>query len=164
VLVEGHPTTFGRLVTVRPASLSLGVAVCAKHGTVAFARHADSTSGIVEEMSSSFRMRWRHSRANTICVPCGPLRDWLALLRLERVDYVSLDVENAELLALSTIDWTRLSVGVLIAECSQVGCTGVNDRKVAETLVARGLRHVANLRVRHDLWDAVFGNASWELA
>ena len=161
VLVEGHPANFRDLVATRPGSLSLGTAVCAQHGTARFSRRGGPTSGIVGEMSRSFQKRWRHSASDTIDVPCGPLRDWLALLRLERVDYVSLDVEGAELLALSTLDWERFSVGVLIAECSHMGCTGANDRKVAALLRARGLQQVATLRVRHDIWDAAFANASW---
>ena len=84
-----------------------------------------------------------------------------ALLRLRRVDFISLDVEGAEALAVSTLDWRRLSVGVLISECTLVGCGSDQDRRLAETLARHGLRRVATLRSRHDIWNAAFVNDSW---
>lgn len=108
----------------------------------------------------SFKRRWKVASTPVAAVPCGPLGDWLSLLRMKRVDFFSLDVEGAELLVLQTIDWSALSVGVLLVECSAVGCVGSRDDAVAALLGPKGLARLGSLRVRHDIWNSVFANES----
>ena len=68
---------------------------------------------------------------------------------------------GAELLVLSTLDWSRIRLGVLIAECAWAGCTGHKDVGVAEELSRRGMRFAATVRARHDIYNMVFVNSSW---
>ena len=68
--------------------------------------------------------------------------------------------QGAELMVLQTIDWGRLSVSVLLAECKAVGCIHQQDKEVASLLGARGLVRAGALRARHDIWDAVYVNTS----
>ena len=164
LLIEGHPSNFALLNKTRPRALSLASAVCPQHGSALFSRRPGPSTGIVKHMSSQHRMRFRHDASpnHTFSVPCGPLQDWLTLLRFEAIDFFSLDVEGAELLVLSTLDWKRIRIGVLIAECASAGCIGPKDQKIANVLEPNGLHHIATLRVRHDIFNAVFVNASWK--
>ena len=64
---------------------------------------------------------------------------------------------------LKSIDWEALSVGVLVSECHGIGCASGQDTAVREHLAraAPELRHDGVLRARHDVWDAVYVNATW---
>ena len=47
---------------------------------------------------------------------CYELTPILRLLKLQRIDYFSLDVEGSELAVLESIDWARVNIGVLGVE------------------------------------------------
>jgi len=162
LLIEGHPRNFAALEKTRPRALKLASAVCVQHGMANFSRRPGPSSGLLSEMSASHRVRFRHSRGvnGTLQVPCGPLRDWLGLLRLSHIDFFSLDVEGAEMLVLDTIDWSSTSVGVLIVECSRNHCMGAKDLLVKRTLIRVGFRLVALVKVRSDIANLAFVNAS----
>ena len=57
-----------------------------------------------------------HNIQTTTDVQCFPLNSITAALGIQHVDYLSLDVEGAELDILSTVDWTQLSVDVITVE------------------------------------------------
>ena len=82
-------------------------------------------------------MRFRHDASpnHTFSVPCGPLQDWLTLLRFEAIDFFSLDVEGAELLVLETMDWT-IPVRVFMIELDDSNPT--KDAAVRTLLKSNG--------------------------
>ena len=49
-------------------------------------------------------------------MPCAPLSSLVARARLWHVDVFFLDVEQAELQVLQTIDWSHFSFGALVME------------------------------------------------
>ena len=51
-----------------------------------------------------------------VAVVCFPLNAIMAALDVSHVDYLSLDVEGAELDVLRTVDWTRLHIDVITVE------------------------------------------------
>ena len=51
-----------------------------------------------------------------IYVHCFPLMSILTALNIFHNDYLSLDVEGAEIDILKTVDWTRLTVDILTVE------------------------------------------------
>lgn len=162
LLIEGHPANFRTLRQTRPNSLTLGSAACESHGFAQFYQNPGVTAGAPETMPSALRNRFHrgHVHHSTISVPCGPLSAWFQLLRFSHVDYFSLDVEGAEALVLSTVDWSKFTVCVLIAECRGGGCKTSQDADLHRFLVGWGLERVATLRARHDIWDAVYVNRS----
>ena len=163
ILIEGQPQNFKKLRANRPHSLALGVAVCRAHGFANFTNRSGVNAGIHEMMSDAHRRRFRIAKSMTLPVPCGPLGDWLALLRVTNIDFFSLDVEGAELLVLQTIDWSAISLGVLLVECTasgRYGCLGQPDTAVSSFVTARGLTRLGAFRARHDIWDLVFVNRS----
>ena len=68
LLIEGHPQNFAVLKR-RPRSLTLASAVCNTHGTANFSRRAGPTTGLMSEMSSAHRARFRHSRGPNGTMP-----------------------------------------------------------------------------------------------
>ena len=155
------PTHLDWLRHNRPAALSVGLAICPEAGLVNYSRQRATTAGIVRLMSPSVRRRFRVDGAGQEAVPCGPLGGLLASVGLTHVDFFSLDVQGAELMVLRTIDWRRLSVGVLIAECKGIACRDQQDAAVRALVETEGrMRWVGVLRARHDVWDAVFVNRS----
>ena len=117
---------------------------------------------VVLEFQTLQIARWPIPCANTTCVPtpraCQHLR--LPLCGTLCTLGACVQVEGAELLVLSTLDWSRLSVGVLIAECARAGCHGGKDLEVARLLEARGMKLVAFLKVRSNLWNAAYVNVT----
>ena len=164
VVIEGHPATFQRLSRNRPRALAISSAICRVHGTVEFTSASSPTARIPLHMEKGLRtrtMRRKNGTMPTMPVPCGPLGDWLDLIRMTHIDFVSLDVEGAQRMVLSTVDWSRLSVRVLVVECKGRGCLHADDYAVSSFLAERGLKRVATLRVRHDVWDVVHANSTW---
>ena len=81
-----------------------------------------------------------------VSVQCGPLGDYLAMLSVHRLDFFSLDVEGAELVAIQGLGLAsgRLSIGVLMVE---VRGDGVRPR-VLEALLALGFTYVGQVHGR----------------
>ena len=200
VLMDGQPAHLGWMRANRPASVSLGLAVCPEHGLVNYSSQRATTAGILPYMKGSVRQRFKVDGAGVEAAPCGPLGPWLALLGMRHVDFFSLDVQGAgaslgvvsaphicrlnrpvrsrlttptsvrlrcscclprhsELMVLQTIDWSRLTVGVLLSECKGIGCRDAQDEAVCELLErSAGMKWAGMLRARHDVWDAIFVN------
>lgn len=75
--------------------------------------------------------------------------------------FFSLDVQGAELMVLSSVDWRALSVSVLVTECKALFCRDTQDEEVHRLLTAvAGLQWAGIFRARHDVWDSVYVNAS----
>ena len=70
----------------------------------------------VTRVSKSFQTKWaRQNRPNkTISVPCAPMSKLLG--DTKHVDFFSLDVEGAELVAVQTIDFTKVTVDTFCIE------------------------------------------------
>lgn len=147
VLLEPDPLQFARLLDNRPDALNIGAAICANHSRVALVGEQSKTHVMpVSEAASAHReqagagrpVKWQLEHR---VVACGPLGDYLKLINLGRVDFWSLDVEGAEEVALDTLDFGRISIGVLLIEMrrptrkSQIARHG----RLRATLLDRGM-------------------------
>jgi FkbM family methyltransferase len=114
ILLEGQPANCLKLFENRPHATSLCMAVCGPvDSTLQFTSDPGPIAGAVEAMSTEFKPG---VEKRTVTVPCGPLSKYLAILGVRHIDFFSLDVEGAELVVLDTIDWTALTVDVMIVE------------------------------------------------
>ena len=110
LMIEANPVSFTRMRIHRPAVLATRGAVCSTVGNVTFAARrsvgaakrgtirpaVDETGGVESMMGRTFEKAgyatsaptaWLYTqRAYRIVVPCAPLRDYLSLLRIRRVD------------------------------------------------------------------------------
>ena len=81
----------------------------------------DAISGLASRMSSHHLRRINQETQgqqgqSLMPVFCVPLIDLLASIGVDHVDFLSLDVEGAELNILETIDFHRLRIDVLMVE------------------------------------------------
>jgi hypothetical protein len=141
VLIELAPDNYERLVVNRPAETELvppiHAAVChddndnaeekeqhTQHRTVHYIAQKDkfwgTTSGIWEFMPPSFRAMWWQDVQWEDLVPirCSPLRQLFKEYtpHVHFFDFLSLDVEGAELDALRSIDYAKTAFGVILVE------------------------------------------------
>jgi FkbM family methyltransferase len=144
VLVEALPQNFELLLRVRPASLNLRLAACQTHRWVDFSkgRHGSRHPSAQEAVSAE---------ATGLQVQCGPLNDYLALLNIRRLDFVSVDVEGGEVAVLDSFDSDALSIGVLLVEVRGDGARP----QVMARLLARGFLFVGTFYARGSMANAV---------
>ena len=61
---------------------------------------------------------WRHAKENVV-VKCFPSSSVINTLGQKNIDYFSLDVEEAEMIILQSIDWKHLNIDVFTIETDQ---------------------------------------------
>jgi FkbM family methyltransferase len=115
ILVEADPLLFEHMRRNRPNTANLHVAACAAHTYVMLSgvRSKSRAVPLGQERNGSAD---RAAHTPTRLVPCGPLQDYLSLLHISRIDFFSLDVEGSEAAVLDSLNFSRLSVGVLLIE------------------------------------------------
>ncbi|KAK8397082.1 hypothetical protein O3P69_004624 [Scylla paramamosain] len=74
-----------------------------------------------------------------------PLYTILLSLNLTQLDFLSLDLEGAELKVLRTVPWERVRVRVLCVECNRVGAS-----PLTHFLLSQGYYHIGNFGI--DCW------------
>lgn len=117
VLVEGSPTHYQLLQQNRPRDKLYHAAVCNETQVVHFVDHSTG-GGILELMSPSFRKRWhgRVKEKKLQRVSCMPLSFILEDAGFSNYDFFTLDVEGGELEVLRTINFSKVSFGVMVVE------------------------------------------------
>jgi FkbM family methyltransferase len=122
VLVEGSRANFQSLLRNvrrlrRRVTINYG-AVCSSAKTVVhFARGRGPVAGDVSQMSHSFKMTWYKTGVRVVTVPCKTMAAYLE--PLTHVDFFSLDIEGAELEALLTLDFQKVSIDVFMIEMDE---------------------------------------------
>lgn len=158
LLMEGNPSNFRVLKTLRPTAITLQRAVCAKETIVNFTLSGSAVSGIPELMHDRHKQIFasRHGAGHpTVPVRCGPLAEYFEMLGITHANLFSLDVEGAELVALKSIDWSRFSVDVLMVETD--GGNQTKDALVRLELLKAGLTQGVGVVGK---LNSVFYNAS----
>jgi FkbM family methyltransferase len=136
LLVEADPATFERLKAARRCPAE-NVA-CADHrGNLPFrvmpVQGWSGLSGFLRDLEAEELERLQESgEAYTIMVPCLPLQDLLDRHGLPEVDFLSLDVEGAELSVLQSVDWSRTVIRVITVESNR------SDSALTRFLLGRG--------------------------
>ena len=131
-LIEANPQLYRDLCRNRPKAVGMSLAVCPRAGTVNLTipvRHKDRygrkngtfaaapAAGIAEYFGRAHNATFRvDDAAVTRQVPCLPLHS--IILGNQGLDYLSVDVEGAELMALQTFPWERIKPRVVGVEQS----------------------------------------------
>eukprot|EP00960_Hanusia_phi_P060434 764504-Hanusia_phi.AAC.7 len=116
VLVEADPANFQLLAKNRPEQVLVHAAICKEVQEVHYLTSGGSAvRGIYEFMASSFVRYW-HKTMSMQKIMCLPLSAILSFLRVSYVDWLSVDVEGAELQVLESIDFSQVKFGVISAE------------------------------------------------
>jgi len=126
LLIELSPPSYEALVKNRPDDVTVNAAVCDKARTLHYWYNPDRkyTAGVWEFTTSKFRRTyWKGvTLEKTTPVDCRPLSD---IIRKDfnpkgytYIDFWSLDVEGAELVALQSVDWSTTAFGLIVMEAS----------------------------------------------
>jgi hypothetical protein len=144
VHVEGSPVSYAKLVTNRPESLNLHTALCNVSRTLHYAVNplVPATSGFWEFIPSWIKDS--HYKGNGVhvnitsmpLVPCRPLGPLLELYGVSHINLWVLDVEGAEEAVLSSVDFTRVTVDVIVAELD--GGNIEKDERCHQLLLSAG--------------------------
>jgi len=148
VLMEGQPAQFQRLQRNRPASLNLRMAQCptgqASGTAVSFSAQGWNGAGILVPTSQAARL-------SVECAHIGPM---LRQYRVHRLDFVSLDVEGAEMDVLRSLiggEDRTLSLGVVLVEVRGDGLRPL----IFHHLLTAGMRYVGQFSFRGTALNAI---------
>ena len=109
VLIEANPTNFAKLKkTSRRNTVKVHSAVCASDAQIRMVARGASTTGQVDALTEEQLKRYYSGRRphinDTVSVPCRSLASIMASAGHREARFLSLDVEGAEALVLSTVD------------------------------------------------------------
>lgn len=148
VLIEPDTQLYPSLTSNRPDDTCLNRAICANSTQVHFVEQG-LTSGIYEFMSPEFIAQW-HPTVNIDDLPvvrCMPLSAVLSHEGMHHINFFSLDVENAELQVLQTLDFSLVRFDVIVVEAD--GTSVLKDKSVKQLLMNNSYQHHAHI-VRND--------------
>jgi len=149
LLIEANPSEFEKLVVNRGGSVCLNAAIYDKPGVADFTVCGNVTglSGLSETLGDKNleRIRARHApeQLRTIRVPCITLNSALdaAKFHLRPIDYMSVDVEGAELPALRSLDFAKYPVDIFDIE------NNYNTPEVEEFMKSKGYEKIIRLQI-----------------
>ena len=148
VLIEPSTQLFQSLAVNRPDDIRLHAAICADNTQVHFVEGRE-TGGIYEFMAPKFVAQW-HPNVKVDELPtvlCMPLSTVLASSGLHHINFFSLDVENAELEVLKTVDFSLVRFDVIVVEAD--ASSPVKDKAVKQ-LLADNQYHYHGHIIRND--------------
>ena len=124
LLVKLNPINYKELVKNRRDEIAVvHAAVCANHQTVHYVAGDEinrAVGGIWEFAAPSFRKNWwKDVTVDTLpAIECSPLQDIISkqVAKEAYFDFFSLDIEGAESMALKSIDFTKVSFGIILVE------------------------------------------------
>ena len=148
VLIEPSTELYRSLAVNRPDDIRLHAAICANNTQVHFVEGRE-TGGIYEFMAPEFVAHW-HPQVEVGKLPivlCMPLSAVLASTGLQHINFLSLDVENAELEVLQTLDFSLVKFDVIVVEAD--GSSAAKDEAVKQLLTDSDYHHHGHV-IRND--------------
>jgi len=150
LLLEASPSLYKRLVKNRPNEAALVHAgVCAETADLHWVE-ADNraTGGFLEFATESHKKRFftEENIKNAEIVHCQRLADILEEEMKEEYlffDFYSLDIEGAEYATLQTLDFEKVSFGIIFVEAS--GNDVMRDMALQTLLESKGYRYMENV-------------------
>jgi FkbM family methyltransferase len=127
VLVEAHPHAFSRMQKSGRNAHMVHAAACTEGRTVhvpaMLRNNRTGVNAVVELTTTDQNTALRASKryilsGETLAVPCRELRNVLREAGLDGLDYISVDVQGAELEVLKTLDLSNIKVVMVEAEKS----------------------------------------------
>jgi len=122
IMVEGSPINYGKLKTnvvaqKRSRVVAWNGAVCPPPIPHVEFIEFGAVGGDLGAMSEGFKKEWHPDGRQSVKVSCKPMSFYLT--GVKHVDFFSLDVEGAELMVLETMDFTKITIDVMIIETDQ---------------------------------------------
>ena len=151
VLIESSPTLFRQVRRRRPHAIKIQMAACADPlGQIEFLGGGGSTDGVLSIMPPAFRDAFHAPHTPRYNVSCAPLGVMLRHAGVTHVDLFSLDVENAELETLLTIDF-GIPVRIIVIEINDLNMAR-NDL-IHALLAYHGFAFVQRVGRMNEVWE-----------
>ncbi len=134
LLIEADPDMAAKIVEAQVVET---VAIANVEGPMPFQKvPVPGWSGLTEFPhrlnEAEIARMWEACKVTEVLVPCVKLQRLLDKYELSTIDYLSLDIEGAELSALESIDWSRTRIYVITVEISRT------DGAIGRFLMERG--------------------------
>ena len=163
LLVELSPLNYKELVKNRRNEIAVvHAAVCANHQTVHYVAGDEinrAVGGIWEFAAPSFRKNWwKDVTVDTLpAIECSPLQDIISkhVAKEAYFDFFSLDIEGAELMALESIDFTKVGFGIILVEADDHN--HLKNMALRTYLEDRGYKFLEEFERSYWFYNARFG-------
>jgi hypothetical protein len=148
LLIEPNPKDFQQLAKNRPGCIRLHAAVCNATTDLHYIERKD-VGGIYEFMAPSFLKMWHKklppvdTLPKIICMPFRRIFEAPLLRHVQHIDFFSLDVEGAELSALTTFPFEKITVSVWAVEADMH--SPAKNAKVRKMLKQHGYESLGRL-------------------
>ena len=146
IVIEPLPHQWQRLIDNRPNSIPFNIAIYDKVGEENFLLvdhdgYPDMLSGIQKDMGirQMSDLLKESTKRRMIKVPTQPLKDILLEANIHYVDYLSIDVEGAELKVLQSIDFNKVFIDIIMFE------NGGKSNHIRDYLKEKGYEHITSL-------------------
>jgi len=117
ILIEANPDYHSRILNKKRHAYVLQACLSTEKRPMKLGMQpAGVLGGLVNTMHRSHLHYIGRKRKREITVNCFPLNAIMTAINVTHVDYLSLDVEGAELEILRTIQWTQLKIDVITVE------------------------------------------------
>ena len=147
LLIEANPVNFAALRRSRRNAVKVHSAVCAKESTVEMAGSnviSGQTDLLTEEQVHLYYQGRRPRKNESFVVPCRPLEAIMSAAGYPAANFLSLDVEGAEAMVLSSVDPAVFRVIMVETQAHSA-----NELKRIDNLI---LREGSRMRRARTLW------------
>ena len=143
VLVEPSPVNVRQVYLNRPNASVHGLAIMESFGAYEFL--GDSPlSGVASELTEDYRTTWQLDLSRRYNVLGAPLSIIMDIEKVSYIDFLSIDVQGAELSVLNSTNW-RIPIGVICIELE--GQNPDNDERCRRLLRDKGFRYKCRLHI-----------------
>lgn len=105
MLIEGNSANYEKMIQTRPCTQNVWSAICPKRRSHIFMTDRVGTSEQIKNYSTA-----AVSRKHLILAPCRTLADLFREYNVQKIDFMSVDVEGAEADVLATINFNRVEI------------------------------------------------------
>lgn len=136
MLIEANYEVYQKLVINRPNTINIFGAAYKYDGNIQFRKitgYSQMLSGIVETVETRHLDRMEAEMAafggsaEIVTVPCFEITNLLLQHNLVHINYMSIDIEGAEMELLKSIDFSKIAIDVIQIENNYLGIGGFDD-------------------------------------
>ena len=147
LLIEAHPVFYQQMILSRPCAINVWGAVCNHTNSHAYMVHDFIQTSVNLTEIAEFNLMYPERPRRVRLVPCKNMKSILSEHSVTTIDFFSLDIEGYEAEVLDQIDYTHVTINVLIVEREFLGNKNVSHpeyvngeakmRKIHEILTKR---------------------------
>lgn len=158
LLIEPNIKSFEKLISNRiHNTINIPYACCKERGFIKLVGQG-SISFSPGAMNNKFEKTFYGSKQqitltqNIISIPCKPMKDILKELKIDRIDFFSLDVEGAEVDVLDSIDFSVVEINVILIESDLTFAKEETVSKFRDIMKRNNFELFENIVIRSDLF------------